>query len=211
MNEKNQNINEEVIGPVIVNPNGDDTQEEQFNVYPGDVMGIGNVITDDDMIIGNNKDEDLIVENDKDENDGHIILNNEDEKIQVNDEQDDIDNSLNGEIEDTQINDENEFDQEASDEENIDSEQYMNVSFKDIDDEINKLNDEKEQIEQQIRDLMDRKDEIDLLIKEKQEALDYKKEVEVTTDKLKMYIKDLEVKPGAVRDALANLMNNMDK
>ena len=57
---------------------------------------------------------------------------------------------------------------------------------------------------------MKRRDELEILIKNKEDELSYKKEVEVTTDKLKTYIKDLEVKPGAVRDALAALINNMD-
>ena len=69
---------------------------------------------------------------------------------------------------------------------------------------------EKIEIEKNIQELNKRCSELDVLIKSKQEELDYKKEVEVTTDKLKTYIRDLEVKPGAVRDALAALINNMN-
>ena len=81
---------------------------------------------------------------------------------------------------------------------------------RDLENEIKNLKDEKVDVETKVKDLMKRRDELEILIKNKEDELNYKKEVEVTTDKLKTYIKDLEVKPGAVRDALAALINNMD-
>jgi len=86
----------------------------------------------------------------------------------------------------------------------------LELTFKELENEIRDLTNEKQEVENNIESLNKRKNELEILIRSKQEELDYKREVEVTTDKLKTYIRDLEVKPGAVRDALAALINNMD-
>lgn len=174
MNEENNNFNISFENE-IPNNNSDDI------VIPGNIIG------DDEDIIGNDTQEEnevqgpIIVNQDepeeKEEITGPIIVNSEEEEKQTVEE--------------------------------IRNEEKA-ISFKELENEIKNLNDEKEEIEKNIESLNKRKDELEILIRSKQEELDYKKEVEVTTDKLKTYIKDLEVKPGAVRDALAALINNMD-
>ena len=159
-----------------------ENENTSINNAPDDVFIPGNIIGDDDDVFR------------RDEFQGPIIVNTNDTE-----ESEEVTGPI-------IINSEEEEKQAV---EKI-KEEEMAASFKDLEDEIKNLNDEKEEVEKNIESLNKRKNELEILIKSKQEELDYKKEVEVTTDKLKTYIKDLEVKPGAVRDALAALINNMD-
>ena len=166
-------------------------EENNDNITVSDEVTIpGNILGDDDIIGGSQPEEDV---------QGPIIVSsNEDENVAVQDE------PITGPIivnnSDEEIVEKQEVVDNAKEEKN--NIQMTTESFKDLESEIKNLKNEKEDVESNIRDLMKRRDELEILIKNK--------EVEVTTDKLKTYIKDLEVKPGAVRDALAALINNMD-
>lgn len=183
MNEENNNF--EINFEEENNVNAIATPDEEV-VIPGNIIGFD----EEDSVIGNES----IDESNEEEFSGPIIVSsNGDEPTEENEE-------ISGPI---IVN---------SEVEEVDNVENTNeISFKELENEIKKLNEEKEDVEKNIEQLTKRKDELEILIKSKQEELDYKKEVEVTTDKLKTYIRDLEVKPGAVRDALAALMNNMDK
>lgn len=159
-----------------------DISFENENVVSEDTVVPGNVLGEDDNIISN------------DDIQGPIIVNTDDS---VNDEE------MSGPI---IVNNENTETQVVEQSNNVES----SVTFRELEAEIKELNDEKEEVERNIESLNKRKSELEVLIRSKQEELDYKREVEVTTDRLKTYIKDLEVKPGAVRDALSALINNMD-
>lgn len=171
------------------------------NVIPDDVVIPGNIIGADDDIIGNNVDD----------NQGPIIVNTDD-----SDKTDELSGPIIVSTNDSSETEElsgpiivNSEEEEKQAIEKIKTEE-LSLTFKELENEIKDLNNEKEEVEKNIESLNKRKNELEILIKSKQEELDYKKEVEVTTDKLKTYIRDLEVKPGAVRDALAALINNMD-
>ena len=151
------------------------------NDYSDDIIIPGNIIEMDDNV----------------DNGGPIIMNQENTE-QLEDEE-----ILGPVIMDDESN-------EEVKEEKQEVVEYSTESFKQIEEELLSLKQEKIEIEKNIQELNKRCSELDVLIKSKQEELDYKKEVEVTTDKLKTYIRDLEVKPGAVRDALAALINNMN-
>lgn len=151
------------------------------NDYSDDIIIPGNIIEMDDNV----------------DNGGPIIMNQENTE-QLEDEE-----ILGPVIMDDESN-------EEVKEEKQEVVEYSTESFKQIEEELLSLKQEKIEIEKNIQELNKRYEEIDSIIKSKQEELDYKKEVEVTTDKLKTYIRDLEVKPGAVRDALAALINNMN-
>lgn len=157
-------------------------------VIPGNIIGID----EEDSVIGNND-----INESNEEFSGPIIVNSNNDIIEDSE-------SVSGPI--IVNSDSNEVG-------NVEKykDENPNISFKELENEIKNLKEEKEDVEKNIEHLTKRKDELEILIKSKQEELDYKKEVEVTTDKLKTYIRDLEVKPGAVRDALAALINNMDK
>ena len=194
-------------------------------IYPGDdIVGTGNIIGD----VENTGDNKIVnpAENDPfydDFTQGPIIVNDQNDQIQeeVNNE---VNNEINNEIENA-INEKGKKDDiniEMREESNVENENtedipkktkkknFSTVNFKELEEEIEKLQNEKTEIDKQIEDLNIRKEEIDKILNEKEEQIAYKKEVENTTDKLKTYIKDLEVDPGAVRDALAALMDNMD-
>lgn len=160
--------------------NSQDTISEEI-VVPGNLIG------EDDIVGNNDANEDIDIQ-------GPIIVSTSD-----SDESDEITGPI---VVNSQKDEEKAINKINNDE--------LTMTFKELEDEIKNLSNEKNEIEQKIQELSKRNDELSILIKSKQEELDYKKEVEVTTDKLKTYIKDLEVKPGAVRDALAALINNMD-
>ena len=163
-----------------------ENQENDFNnITPNDYS--------DDIIIPGN----IIEMDDNVDNGGPIIMNQENTE-QLEDEE-----ILGPVIMGDESN-------EEVKEEKQEVVEYSTESFKQIEEELLSLKQEKIEIEKNIQELNKRYEEIDSIIKSKQEELDYKKEVEVTTDKLKTYIRDLEVKPGAVRDALAALINNMN-
>jgi chromosome segregation ATPase len=158
---------------------------------------------------GNNEDEPIYNSNDM-VAPGNIIGDQTNEIVEQN----------NDEIPEIMINDEmvqgpiivnSEEGEDRPDEQYVEeNEKSSTESFKNLEEELERLKNEKDDIDIKIANLNKRKEELDILIKSKQEELDYKKEVEITTDRLKTYIKDLEVNPGAVRDALAALMNNMN-
>lgn len=165
-----------------------ENEDTAVNSIPDDIVVPGNIIGDDDIFR-------------RDDFEGPIIVSptNEEDNEEVVEE---VIEEVTGPI---IVNSEEE---EMPAIEQVKEEKA--TSFKQIEDEIRNLYNEKEEIERNIESLNRRKNELEILIRSKQEELDYKKEVEVTTDKLKTYIRDLEVKPGAVRDALAALINNMD-
>lgn len=164
-------------------------EENAKNVVPDDVVIPGNIIDTNDDIIGN----DLGDNQEESDVEGPVIINsNEYEDTE----------EISGPIIVNSEEEENKTIEKVKVEEPS--------TFKELENEIRNLINEKGEIDRDIKSLSRRKDELEILIKSKQDQLEYKKEVEVTTDKLKTYIRDLEVKPGAVRDALATLINNMD-
>ena len=185
MNEENNNFD------ISFEDNYDNITVSEEVSIPGNILG-------DDEIIGGGQ---------SDEIQGPIIVNSsENDEVPVQDE------PISGPIIVSNPDEEIVEETEEVVVENKKEEKIHNSteSFKDLENEIKNLKDEKVDVETKVKDLMKRRDELEILIKNKEDELNYKKEVEVTTDKLKTYIKDLEVKPGAVRDALAALINNMD-
>lgn len=182
MNEENNNFD------ISFEENKDNITVSEDVSIPGNILG-------DDEIIGSDQ---------SDEIQGPIIVNStENDEVVTQDE------PISGPII-VSNSDEEEIEEVAVETQKEEKAEHSTESFKDLENEIKKLKDEKEDVETNIKNLMKRRDELEILIKNKEDELNYKKEVEVTTDKLKTYIKDLEVKPGAVRDALAALINNMD-
>lgn len=201
MNEENNNFEIEFNKQQVKNDN------EKIYI-PEDIIGTGNIISDDIIVDDTNSDEEVT---------GPVIVNNEMEEENVETpiifNHDDYGENIGPVIVNPENNITESDNKQDKEVQNIDVNEEKMVStesFKELEEDIKRLNDEKEDVENKIQDLKRRKDEIEILIKNKQEELEYKKEVEVTTDKLKTYIRDLEVKPSAVRDALATLINNMN-
>lgn len=191
MNEENNNFEVEL-------ENQEETNNNETKYVSEDIIGTGNIISNG-------------FENEQsDEVEGPLIINEQENEIQEDMEAPKIFSHTDDEAENIgpMIIDSNEI--EENKESEISDPLVSTGSFKDLEKELDDLKNEKNEIEEKIQDMIKRKDELNILIKNKQEELDYKKEVEVTTDKLKTYIRDLEVKPGAVRDALATLINNMN-
>lgn len=172
---------------------GNGNQENGPIITSGE-MDSGNIINDysNDQIVSGNYDNQNVIDIDMGDNGTQI---NSDEPIQgpiiMDNVEENVGNNNNREKERQNRNDGND------------------ENYKQLEDEIARLVTDREGIEREIRSLTQRKQELDTAIQSKQEELNYKKEVEVTADKLKTYIRDLEVNPGAVREALASLMNNM--